>query len=629
MKKNKYILMFLAATSLCFTSCKDEFADLNTDSSGVDISKGNPTYLFSQGILSFEPQSYLYWFYNSPSIYQWTQVGVPTGGVSSSLTEGAASQGLYEIDVLTYANQILNARSKMPAEESAQYAQYSAALDILCVYMGIYDSDFIGNVPFTEGGQGVNGGTLTPKYDAVEDLYNLWLTKLDDDINVLSTAQNQIFSSAQDIVYNGDASKWAKLGNSLKLKIAARLLSQNKAKSLAIAKEVANSSVGVLNGAADDFLFNKASSSTSNQDYAYHWKNDVLQSTAGSETLINFLLANQDPRLRFIFEKNQWNSIIVQEFFDQKLQDNIPSFIMANVDYEVGADGIYKFKAWKGLGEPWVRYYGVPQEYDAAQNTAKYGDWFAYGTNTKLTGNGGSTKTYRPYSMFQVEQLQGRNTFTVPTVPDGKGIQDNTENPWWGMYMTTAEVNLYLAEFSLLGADLPQSASTYFDKAVRASVEEQNRLSKNNKVPYYGTTYGYDPNEVVIDLKDGEIETMMANSAYKLTGDKALDLEKVYVQQIIHFSAQLAVELYVTARRSGVPVIGSKILNRVNYSQLPTGTFPRRMSLTQPSPTDLMYNILIDSYKEQGFTVGTGAILNTERVWQDKGAPQWGAGPNM
>jgi hypothetical protein len=625
MKKNKYILLFLAAASLCFTSCKDEFAEINTDSSGVDIDKGDPTYLFAQGVLAFEPQDYPYWFYNAADIYQWTQVGVPVGGVTSSLADGAAFKGVLAVDVLKYVNEIAYSRSRMSAEKSAQYAQYAAALDVLAIYMGIYDSDFIGNVPYTEAGQGVHGGTLTPKYDRVEELYDLWLKKLDEDILVLTTAKDQIFKSSQDVVYNGDVKKWAKLANSLKLKIAARLISQNKAKALTIAKEVANASCGVLDGEADDFMFNKATSSTSSDDYTYHWKNGVLQSIGGSKVMVDFLVKNKDPRVRFIFEKNRWNSKVVQLFFDAKREKDVPHYIMENVDYEVDAKGIYKFKAWKGAGEPWVRYYGLPLDFDAAKNNAQFGDWFDYTIRCKYNDK----FTYRPFSMFQREQIQGRDEFTYPTIPGDPAIQDKTAIPWWGMYMTTGEVNLYLAEFALLGATLPQQASVYFDKAIRASVEEQDRLSRNNKVPYYGTTYNYDPNEVVIDLKNGEIETMLANPDYKLTGNKAADLEKVYIQQIIHFSAQLPIELYVTARRSGVPVIGSKILNRVDYTQIPVGNFPRRMSLTQPSPTDLMYQILMDSYKEQGFSVGTGTILNTQRVWQDKGAPQWGAGPKL
>ena len=40
-----------------------------------------------------------------------------------------------------------------------------------------------------------------------------------------------------------------------------------------------------------------------------------------------------------------------------------------------------------------------------------------------------------------------------------------------------------------------------------------------------------------------------------------------------------------------------------------------------------MYDNLIEAYKEQGLSVGSGDILNSERIWQDTNAPQWGAGP--
>ena len=51
-----------------------------------------------------------------------------------------------------------------------------------------------------------------------------------------------------------------------------------------------------------------------------------------------------------------------------------------------------------------------------------------------------------------------------------------------------------------------------------------------------------------------------------------------------------------------------------------------------PNETDLMYDIKTASLKSQGFTGGQGitpSLLNTERVWQDKGAPNFGAGPNF
>ncbi|MZZ90742.1 SusD/RagB family nutrient-binding outer membrane lipoprotein, partial [Escherichia coli] len=235
---------------------------------------------------------------------------------------------------------------------------------------------------------------------------------------------------------------------------------------------------------------------------------------------------------------------------------------------------------------------------------------------------------YEPFSRFQQEQVYGRIDFTYPVAAGDPVIQDIEDNPWYGMYMTTAEVNLYLAEFKLLGANLPGSAQDYFNKALRASVEEYDRLARSNKIPYYGTTYNYDPNEKPIDLVAGEIDEMMSYKDYQLTGNKASDLEKVYIQQILHFLMS-PIDAYSTARRSGVPKIGSSIFPRMDYSAngYPVTNIPRRVALNAPNPTDLMYDNLIEAYKEQGLSVGSGDILNSERIWQDTNAPQWGAGP--
>ena len=58
--------------------------------------------------------------------------------------------------------------------------------------------------------------------------------------------------------------------------------------------------------------------------------------------------------------------------------------------------------------------------------------------------------------------------------------------------------------------------------------------------------------------------------------------------------------------------------------------YPRRTSVSEPVVTDLMYQNIKDAYQRQGFSTTPGkGVLNTERVWQDLGAPQWGAGPNV
>lgn len=620
MKKYQLIpaALLLAGATLFTTGCQDDFAELNVDPSSV--SEGNVSYLFAQGVLDFDPFYYTYWFYNANRIYQWMEIFTSTGGVTSTVFEGGTGAS-NSIAVLKYLNEIKYVRSQMPEEESAMYANYEAAMDILCIYMGIFDTDFNGDIPYTEAAQALHGGTLTPKYDRVADLYDLWLTQLDADINTLTTATGQEFDAAQDPIYQGQAEKWAKLANSLKLKIATRLISQDRARALQIAQEVANASCGVINGESDDFLFTKATGG-SNQDKTYHFGDAVLAGVAGSEPFIDMLVRNRDPRVRFVFEKNDWNSRVVQAFLDADREDDIPSYIRENARIENG-----QFIEWNAPGEPWVRYEGLPLAFNAAQQMGTYGDWFNYSTQCRYDDN----YTYTPFSYFQEEQIRGRVDFTMPVAPYDPVIEDTNDVPWYGMYMSTAEVNLYLAEFSLLGANLPQSAQAYYEKALRASVEEYDRLAGLNQIPYYGTTYNYDPNEVSIELKDGEIEEMMSHEEYQLTGDAASDLEKVYIQQVIHFLMAPG-EVWVTCRRAGIPANNSEIWPRVDYTAngLPITSVPRRSVISAPSPTDLMYDILLQSYQAQGFTIGSdGDVLNTERLWQDQGAPQYGEGPQL
>lgn len=627
MKKIKYTFtIFLSGLLLFAASCQDDMAKINSNPS--QVTDANISYLFAHAVNTFEPSGYLLWFYNAAMTYKWSQMGVPTGGFTSLYTQTTATgdQGFKYIEALKYARDIENVRSNLDAVEAAKYANIAACTDILTVYMGIFDSDMYGDRPFTEAARARYGGTLTPKYDKIQDLYTLWLEMLDNAVTTLTSSQDQIFPPNQDVVYKGDVAKWAKLANSIKLKIAARLISQDRAKALSIASAVASASVGVLDGSGDDFLFNKANAITKDDgDRVYHWNQGFLTSTASSQRVIDFMLDNKDPRVRFFYRKNGWNSRIVQGFFDQ--EKDIPAYILENVNY-TESGGKKTFVSWKGMGEPWVRYYGLPVEMDAAQNTAAYGDYFDYSNRSKLK-IGDAEKTYTPFSGFQNEMIIGRVDFTLPTLPGGPVIQDLDDNPWYGMYMSTSEVNLYLAEFKLLGASLPKTASEYFNKAVKASVEEYNRLAALNKIPYYGKTYDYDPNEKVIDLKDGEIDEMMTNADYQLTGNAALDLEKVYVQQLLHFTLYPN-EQFVTVRRSGVPKTNSSLIQWENFSNVANNAIPRRFEVGAPSPTDLMYQILIDSYKSQGFTPGSsqdGTLLNSERVWQDIGAPQFGEGP--
>jgi hypothetical protein len=563
----------------------------------------------------------------------WSQLGTPTGGYTPNFAKTTAygDQGSQYIKVLKYVRE-MNALIENAGEDGAKYKGYAAALDVLTAYLGILDTDLIGSVPFTEACMANYGGTLTPAYDSQESLYQLWEQQLNAAISVFSNPTGLVMKAAQDIAFNGDWNKWARFANSLKLRLAARYVNINKSKALSLAQEVASASCGYIDSMDQAMLFNKATAtSDNNQDIIYHWSNGFLDGQAASINVMNFMVKNLDPRVRFAYRKNSYNSKVVQAFWDKGQE--IPHYIQENIEFEV-VGGKKVFKAWKGAGEPWVRYYGVPVEMNASNNAAQYGDWFDSPRFRVSDAEGNNLTSYTPYSQFQQQMIIGRSyNFQLPKAPGEPVTQVIDPRPWYGLYMGGAEVNLYLAEFKLLGANLPKSAEEYLTKGMTLSVQEYDKLAGLNQIAYYGKTYDYDPFEVSIELKDGEINTMLAQEDYKLTGNAALDLEKVYLQQIINFTLNPN-EQFVTARRTGLPSFSSTLLPRVNYSEVPVTNVPRRYDTGNPSQTDLMYQIYKDAYAAQGYSITTAgsnetAPLNSERTWADKNNPQWGAGFNM
>jgi len=631
--KNIIFISAIAGLSFMTTGCRNDFATINTDPQTV--ADGDVNFLFAEGIRQFEPSGYLLWFYNAPMMAKWSQVGCASGGFTSNyqFTTATGDQGQKTYSVMKYLRDIENALSKETPEVAATFKQHVAALNILCIYLGIFDTDMYGDMPYKDAVKAryTNPILLTPDFDKVQDLYNQWLTELNDDMTTLTdptiTANRNQLISQQDLIYNGDATKWAKLANSLRLKIAVRLISQNKAQALQIAESVAKSPVGVLSGLGDNFLLNKGTVAlTGNEgDNVYHFGNGVLGGYLyPSETVTSFMLANQDPRIRFFYQKNGYNSKVVQAFFDQGV--NLPNFIAANVEYTL-VDGKKVFSKWKGLGEPWVRYYGMPVVMNANQNSA-YDSYFKTAPYT-LVSTSGTQYTYNSTSPYNEEMVRGRVHYTVPVAPGDTPPVDATDNPWYGMYMSTGEVNLYLAEFALLGAKLPQPAETYYNAGVRASVAEYDHLAALNKIPYYGKTYGYDPNEKVIDLQSGEVDAMLSQSGVAFTGTNAEKLEKVYIQEVLHLM-YLPSDQFCVVRRSGIPSRTSSLFKWVDFADPKATDIPRRFEVVTPSVTDIMYEKTVAAYQSQGFTTGTSiptSTLNKERVWQDIGAPNFGDGP--
>ena len=643
MKSYKSLLAALAFTSVITTTtgCREDFSEINQDPSAVVTAR--ISYLFADVINKFEPQGYLEYYYNAPMKYAWAGMGLSTSGASDNILTLTidGEQSRQYINVLRVIRAMEHEMEMLDEAGRTTNAAYLAAANVMSIYLGIFATDMYGSIPYVEACSAAYGGTLIPAYDDVESLYDLWLNELDASITTLTSA-SAIMQSSQDVVYKGDTNKWAKFANSLKLRIAVRLLAQNENKAKQVASAVVNASCGYIDALDEDVRFNKGAVALTGSvdDYIYHWSNGFT-GCAGTETVINFLVENQDPRVRFFYQKNNWNSKIVQGYYGAGLK--IPDFIEKNVVSEVGADGKKKFVKWGGLGEPWVRYYGITEDWLAGNdNTGKY-RWYFPATYPEAdkelylhNKEGNNPTSYTAYSILNRMMINGR-TYTsasqveAATLPDDSYTFTTQNRPWYGMYLSAAEVNLYLAEFAMLNNQESQ-AKTYYDKALAFSVQSYNELAKDNQVAYYSNVqgcFGYDSNEGSIDLKDGEIATMMSNDKYAFTGTAAEKLEKIYLQELIHFTLYPN-EVYVTARRSGYPSYNSTILPRKSYANVPASSIPRRFPTGAITDDDLAADVKKAAYAAQGLTVTSSGMYNsvlaTERLWPDKNAPEWGSG---
>lgn len=648
MKNYKSLISLAMAGCMAasLSSCRDDMKEINDDPSKIAIT--TPAQLFTVATWEFSPTNYGIWFFNAPGFHYTSQLGIPSGGMGPrTVTGGSQRDGIQTINLQRYVYAMKDEISKLSEEDQSKNAKIAAALDVLVTYLGIYDTDDCGDIPFTEASQAQYGGTMTPKYDRVADLYTLWDNTLKEAITVL-LSDRDTEQGNYDLIYGRDWNKWAKLANGVRLKLATRLIHQDLARAKSIVAEVIASPAGLMNGEGDNFAYRKADQNISSGgsldagDVAYNTGNGTISynGEAASKPFTDFLIKNGDPRVRFIFTKNAWNSKVVDFYLRNGHEDQIPSFILANV--KKSADG--GFGSWEGTGiyagkgEPWVRYYGLPTTFrPVEEGTAADWEYFKY-SETKANGGNqvafeGTNYAFRPYSMFNEELVSGRVDFSPYRAPGDFVNTDNNDVPHFGQYMTTGEINYYLAEFAVYGgvAGLG-NANDYFQKAVRASVEEWDRVAAENKIPYYGTNYGYDENDMPIDLQEGEIEALLAQPDYQLTGDKDSDLEKIFLNLLVHFAYQPKDE-FVTARRSGIPKFNSSIMPRVDYAanNIPVNMYPRRTFIDNPNKTSLMYNNILESLNVQGFTPGETANgeLNKERVWQDQGAPQYGEGPNV
>ncbi|TDE13621.1 SusD/RagB family nutrient-binding outer membrane lipoprotein [Dyadobacter psychrotolerans] len=532
-KSIKYILVFFVSVFLAACD-RDKFAEMNTDPDA--ILSIPPEYEFTSGLLAIHRNSFEYYYDYNRGMHYWAQSYVPVNGNAATVFDGSGNMnnrpGTFYGSVGNKLVDVQQIIDKLPEEKKAQYVHLRAIAGIPLAYYAWYTSDVNGSIVYSEGFKAryATPALFTPKYDTQEELYNILDAELKAIVAILKTTQpvGQIALANNDVYFKGDVTKWIKAANSLRLRMAFRLMKRNPAKLKAIATEVLANDAEVINAIADDWKLIGGTAYFNDGNYNPSSNGDM----SSAKNLVDFMWNTKDPRTRVFYTPSFFNK---RRFDAAKEQGKLPAEMV-----------------WDGQ-----LYRGQFVDPDASASTNPVTRAYYTAITVKL---GGADSTGRLPSMIQ-------NRLFLSTYNNGTG---NTTFP----VITYADMCFMRAELAVRGI-LGTDAEGWYYKGIDASLANYDEMANKSKLADY------------VALTPAEVTTYKAQPGIKY--DAANALEQIIVQQYINYYKNQN-EAWAIIKRTGLPSTTGKILKLETVRQGGTvQVMPRRFAIGVPSITDINY----------------------------------------
>ena len=297
---SKYILALLAIL-LTGVSCKKEaFVEANLNPETLYSISPEDQFLRASTftVIDFEHFADVYRASNL-----WMQYATPAAGNGLNFNNVGSQfntrYGRFYGDIGPALVDGIKTIDAMPEAEKAARVQMRAITQILLSYYGFYVSDINGSIPYSEAFQARYGGTVTPKYDTQQEVFNLVDQELKEAVATLKAAPaaTQVNLGNNDPFYKGDVLKWTKLANALRLKVALRLIKADPAKLKSIATEVLADNVQMSD--IQDSWDVKVGPSFADANGNFNPSTFVA-----GKPVVDFMLAKSDPRLKIYYRPN-------------------------------------------------------------------------------------------------------------------------------------------------------------------------------------------------------------------------------------------------------------------------------------------------------------------------------------
>lgn len=168
-------------------------------------------------------------------------------------------------------------------------ANQIAAATILRVWILQNMTDAWGDIPYSQALK--PNEFRAPKYDSQSEIYSGLMSEINEAIALINTGEA---GPVNDLIYGGDMDLWKKFGNSVKMRVALRMADRNGAAAQTAFEAAATD--GGFTSNADNALWPYGEGTDANPIYGNRFI-DNRNDYAGSNVLIDILLAQNDPRL--------------------------------------------------------------------------------------------------------------------------------------------------------------------------------------------------------------------------------------------------------------------------------------------------------------------------------------------
>ncbi|HMH33300.1 MAG TPA: SusD/RagB family nutrient-binding outer membrane lipoprotein [Puia sp.] len=302
---NRYIIMLLTIC-LSMAACKkSSFVETNINPNTLyAVDPADQFLAASSG--SQDDFEYYYDVYRAMNL--WLQYATNGSGNSPGFTNPTANFNyrygkVFYGRVGSYLSDIPALVSKMAPNDQAKRVYQLNIAQIFKAYYAFYVSDINGSIPYKQAFQARYGGIITPTYDPQQALFDTLDLQIKTAVQNLeaSPAATQTLYGAKDPFFgsaNDEVGQWIKTGNALRLKIAMRLMKRDPTKLAAIAAEVLADAHQMADN-SDSWVLYVGPSYTNPTG---NWNPGGF---AAAKPVVDFMMANGDPRLRIFYRPNK------------------------------------------------------------------------------------------------------------------------------------------------------------------------------------------------------------------------------------------------------------------------------------------------------------------------------------